>query len=217
MRSRRSLIVFDLDGTVVDSHLDIAETTNEMLESYGAGPLTVDAVTTMIGEGARVLVERALRAAGCDPAEHAALDRFRAIYDRRLLNHTRPYDGVVDIIRRTAARGPVAVLTNKPEEPTRRILDAFDLTRDCGAIIGGDSGFPRKPDPAGLRHIIDVSGSTAAMTMLIGDSNVDLATASAAGTAFCAARYGFGRVGDASVSVATPAALGGVIDSFVRS
>jgi phosphoglycolate phosphatase len=83
-----SLIVFDLDGTLIDSRLDLAESTNEMLETYGAPALPVDVVAGMVGEGAKVLVQRALAAAGRSPDEPDALQRFRAIYDRRLLIHT---------------------------------------------------------------------------------------------------------------------------------
>src|SRR4051812_33084047 len=93
-----SLIVFDLDGTLIDSHRDLADSVNEMLASYGARPRPLDEVTKMIGEGARVLVERALAAAGLNPAEPDALDRFRAIYDRHLLGHTRPYEGIPAVV-----------------------------------------------------------------------------------------------------------------------
>jgi phosphoglycolate phosphatase len=216
MPSSRSLIVFDLDGTLIDSRVDLAETINEMLAGFGAAALSVDAVTAMVGEGARVLVTRALTAARCDRSVDEGLDRFRVIYDRRLLNHTRPYDGVVDVLRRAASRASVAVLTNKPEAPTRRILDAFDLTRDLGGgIIGGDSGFERKPDPAGLRHLIAAAGSGPASTMLVGDSNVDRETAAAAETAFCAALYGFGRVSSVGVTAATAVDVGGIVDAFI--
>src|SRR5437016_886228 len=111
-----SLVVFDLDGTLIDSRLDLANSTNEMLQSYGAAPLPVDEVAQMVGDGAKKLVERALAAAGRDPQEPEALDRFRAIYDRRLLEHTIPYDGIADLVQGEADRGmPLGVLTNKPE------------------------------------------------------------------------------------------------------
>jgi phosphoglycolate phosphatase len=211
----RPLVVFDLDGTIVDSRVDLAESTNEMLASYGAGPLSVEAVTAMVGEGVRRLVERALVATGLDPAAPEAVDRFGAIYARRLLIHTRPYEGLDGIIRDAAAEADLAVLTNKPEGPTRQILDAFGLTPVFACIIGGDSGFARKPDPAGLAHIVAEVGATVARTLLVGDSNVDGETARRAGTAFCAARYGFGRVDPTPRMAATPAALRGVIAAFV--
>src|SRR5262245_56299152 len=105
-----SLIVFDLDGTLIDSRLDLAESTNELLESYGAPPRPVDEVAGLVGEGAKVLVERALAAAGLDPQAPGALDRFRTIYDRRLLKNTLPYPGILDVIRGAASRTRLAVL-----------------------------------------------------------------------------------------------------------
>src|SRR6188768_555259 len=93
-----ALVVFDLDGTLIDSRLDLAESTNEMLATYGAPALPIDQVAMMVGEGARKLVERALAASGLDPAEPDALSRFRRIYDRRLLLNTRPYPGVPEMI-----------------------------------------------------------------------------------------------------------------------
>ena len=157
-----SLIVFDLDGTLIDSRLDLAESTNEMLSAYGATPLPVDVVAAMVGEGARVLVARALGAAGLDPDDPDALRRFREIYDRRLLVHTRPYDGIEEVVSRMAERHPLAVLTNKPEAPSRRLLDAFGLARHFRRVIGGDSGPARKPDPAGLHALMAEFGTAPA-------------------------------------------------------
>jgi phosphoglycolate phosphatase len=189
-----SLIVFDLDGTLIDSRLDLAESTNEMLSGYGARPLPVDAVAAMVGEGARVLVARALGAAGLDPDEPDALRRFREIYDRRLLIHTRPYDGIEEVVSQMAERHPLAVLTNKPEAPSRRLLDAFGLARHFRRVIGGDSGPARKPDPAGLHVLMGEFGAMPAATWLVGDSMIDVETARRAGVRMCVALYGFGQL-----------------------
>ncbi len=213
--TERTLIVFDLDGTIIDSRQDLAESTNEMLASVGAGPLAAEAVTAMVGDGARMLVARALRAAAPDADLTTALERFREIYDRRLLVHTRPYDGIPEVLRAAAARAALAVLTNKPEAPARRLLDAFGLTTRFAHVMGGDSGFPRKPDPAGLLHIILDVGATPRRTLVIGDSNVDAETAGSARASFCAAKYGFGRVDRTPVVAASPADLHRVIDAFV--
>ena len=118
-----ALVIFDLDGTLIDSRRDLAESTNEMLASYGAAALPIDEVAAMVGEGAKVLVERALAAAGLDPAAPGALDRFRAVYDRRLFEHTRPYAGIDIVVRDAAAGAALAVLSNKPEAPSRRLLE----------------------------------------------------------------------------------------------
>lgn len=211
------LVVFDLDGTIIDSRRDLADSANEMLETYGAGPQSVEAVTQMVGEGARVLVERALRASNLDPAEPEALARFLAIYDRRLLGHTRPYDGVAELIHDSTRRAAIAVLTNKPEAPSRRLLDAFDLTRSVRWVIGGDSGFARKPDPAGLLDLVARAETTAARTLMVGDSPVDAETAQRAGVTFCAALYGFGRVTGGDFSAASGAELDDVLRTFTMS
>jgi phosphoglycolate phosphatase len=213
--AKRTLIVFDLDGTIVDSREDLADSTNEMLASYGARPLAIEAVTAMVGEGAKMLVARALRAAAPEADLAEALERFREVYDRRLLVHTRPYDGLPAVLNAAAARSALAVLTNKPEAPTRRLLDAFGLAPHFALVVGGDSGFPRKPDPAGLAHIMLDVQSTPERTLVIGDSNVDWETARRAGTSFCAARYGFGQLDATPVVAATPADLHRVIAEFV--
>jgi phosphoglycolate phosphatase len=188
------LVVFDLDGTLVDSQRDLAESTNEMLESYGGRALPLDAVAGMVGEGARLLVVRALTAAGLEPDVDDALARFRAIYDRRLLLHTRPYPGVPEMMRDLAGHARLGVLTNKPEAPARRLLDAFELTRHVAGVIGGDSGFARKPDPAGLQHLIDAGQGDASATIFVGDSMIDVETARRAGVRMCVALYGFGNL-----------------------
>jgi phosphoglycolate phosphatase len=188
------VIVFDLDGTLIDSQRDLADSTNEMLESYGGLALPLDAVAGMVGEGARRLVARALTAAALDPDVDEALGRFRAIYDRRLLLHTRPYPGVPEMMRDLAGQARLGVLTNKPEAPARRLLDAFDLARYVTAIVGGDSGFARKPDPAGLRHLIGSGPGGADAALFVGDSIIDVETARRAGVRMCVALYGFGAL-----------------------
>jgi phosphoglycolate phosphatase len=215
------LVVFDLDGTLIDSRFDLADSTNEMIESYGAAALPVDAVAAMVGEGARVLVQRALQAAGLDPAEPEALDRFRAIYDRRLLLRTRPYVGIPAVVERASARASLALLTNKPEPPTHRLLDAFGLARYFPRVIGGEAKFPRKPDPAALRFLITESGNTPQTTLMVGDSMIDIETARRAGTPVCVAMYGFGKMrgeldlrGDELIAH-TPSDIGRVIDDFL--
>jgi phosphoglycolate phosphatase len=189
-----ALVVFDLDGTLVDSRLDLAESTNDMLATYGAPALPVERVAMMVGEGARKLVERALTTAGLDPAEPEALARFLGIYGRRLLVHTRPYDGIPAAVSALGAAHTLAVLTNKPDEPTRRLLDAFDLTRHFRRIVGGDSEWGRKPDPAGLHALMREQRASADDTWLVGDSMIDVQTARRAGVRMCVVLYGFGEL-----------------------
>jgi phosphoglycolate phosphatase len=187
------LFVFDLDGTLVDSLRDLADSANEVLVSFGGIPLDANAVARMVGEGAATLVSRVFEAAKVEkPAD--ALSRFLTIYDTRLLNHTRPYEGMEETLESLSSRASLAVLTNKPLAATRRILDGARLSRffDAAAVIGGDGPLPRKPDPAGLQLLCERASVTASDAVLVGDSLIDWQTARNAGTAICLARYGFG-------------------------
>lgn len=186
------LIVFDLDGTLVDSHRDIANAVNALVEELGGHRLPDAAIVGMVGEGAALLVRRALAAAGIDPATAGALDRFLALYDVRLLEHTAPYDGTVEVLARLDGHAPMSVLTNKPQRPTELILEGLGLRRHFRDVVGGDTPFGRKPDPAGLLHLAAAAGVTPERTLMVGDSPVDLQAARNAGTRICLVRYGFG-------------------------
>jgi phosphoglycolate phosphatase len=134
-----------------------------------------------------------LTAAGLDPGAPGALDRFVAHYEIRLTAHTRPYPGIPDALAALHASGrTLAVLTNKPQRATSRILEILELAPMLSHIVGGDTPAGRKPDPTGLLDLIEVSGATVASTVLVGDSPIDLETARRAGTRICLARYGFG-------------------------
>jgi phosphoglycolate phosphatase len=192
---RFQLIVFDLDGTLVDSRRDIAEAANTLLEECGAEPLAEEQIGRMVGDGAATLVARAFAATGmAAPAD--ALERFVAIYGHRLLRHTRPYPGIPEVLRQLSERASLALLTNKPLAATHEILDGLDLTRYfSSAIVGGDGPFPRKPDPLGLQHLVANAGARAATTVMVGDSVIDWRTARSAATAIWLTRYGFGFEG----------------------
>jgi phosphoglycolate phosphatase len=214
-----SLIVFDLDGTLVDSCRDLAESANEMLASYGAMPLSIEAVTAMVGEGARVLVQRVLAASGLDPERPGALQDFLAIYDRHLSVHTRVYPGVREALESVAGRATLALLTNKPGHHTRRLLDQLDLTKFFnGGIIGGDSRWPRKPDPAALLHLVSQAGVEISHTLMVGDSMVDIETAQRGGVRMCLAAYGFGGgqpPGPETLVASAPSDLGACLGRFL--
>jgi phosphoglycolate phosphatase len=189
----RRLIAFDLDGTLVDSRRDLADSANELIESRGGRPHSEDAIGRMVGEGARVLVERALAAAGLAVTADA-LPRFLEIYDQRLLNHTVAYDGMIDVVRHARQHARLAVLTNKPRRASERILEALGLRGFFEDIVGGDGPLPRKPDPAALRALMDVAGTSPATTLMVGDSLIDYETARRASVRCCLAAYGFGYV-----------------------
>ena len=150
----------------------------------------------MVGEGAATLVQRAFAAAGMTPPEDA-LARYLTFYERQLLDHTRPYPGMTDVLDVLTMRATLAVLTNKPLAATRRILEGLDLARHFAVdrVIGGDGAFARKPEPAGLLYLMSAAGVTAGATLLVGDSAIDWRTARSASTAICMARYGFGYDG----------------------
>jgi phosphoglycolate phosphatase len=187
------LIVFDLDGTLVDSLTDLAESANALLVECGGQPLPRESIGRMVGDGAATLVARAFASAVIPPPPDA-LARFLAIYDARLVKCTRPYPGVPETLDVLFSRATLAVLTNKPLGATRKILEGLELARffDSGHVLGGDGTFPRKPDPAGLLHLMKNVGAAATDVALVGDSVIDWRTARAAGTAVCLARYGFG-------------------------
>lgn len=187
-----ALVVFDLDGTLIDSRRDLADAANALIAEHGGAPLPVDAVAGMVGEGAALLVRRALAAAGVTLDVERDLRRFLELYDERLLAHTRPYDGTREMLEALSARLPLAVLTNKPQHHTDAVLRGLDLSGYFRLVIGGDTAHGRKPDPAGLRFIISTTGTAQDDALMVGDSAIDLKTARAAGVRVCLVRYGFG-------------------------
>jgi phosphoglycolate phosphatase len=185
------LLVFDLDGTLVDSRQDLVDSANALIEERGGAALPADAIAKMVGEGAVTLVRRALEAAHLPPDE-AAVERFLKLYDDRLLRTTRPYAGIPHVLEELAGEAVLGVLTNKPLAPARKLLDALELSPFLTFTIGGDGPLPRKPDPGSLRLLMSRYGVAVRDTALIGDSRIDFETARAAGTAVCLVRYGFG-------------------------
>jgi phosphoglycolate phosphatase len=216
----RRLIAFDLDGTLIDSRRDLTDSINVLLVEHGATPLEEEAVGRMVGEGARVLVQRALEAAQLGDVPDA-LPRFLQIYDTRLLNHTRPYDGIVDALRVAREHGHLAVLTNKPAAASNRILEGLGMRELFHEVVGGDGPLPRKPDPAALVALMDRTGTAPTHTLLIGDSIIDFETAARASARCCMAAYGFGyrsfpvsRLTGEQWVASSPAAVLAVIEEF---
>ena len=184
------IIAFDLDGTLIDSARDLADAIGEMLESYGSPALPLDTVITMVGEGAPVLVARAVQRSGLSAPVEEALSRFLSIYDRRLMNHTRAYPGMIETLGIVVRRGPLAVLTNKPLGPSIGLLEALGMRGYFSRVIGGDSEYGRKPDPAGLLSLQALAPGD--QLLMIGDSPADWKAAVHAGVPFVFAKYGFG-------------------------
>ena len=222
----RRLIAFDLDGTLVDSRRDLAESANQLITELGGVELHEDAIGRMVGEGAALLVHRALTAAGigigdAPGASSAALSRFLEIYNVRLLHHTRAYDGVADAVLAARRHARVAVLTNKPAGASERILAGLGLRGLFDEVVGGDGPLPRKPDPAALLALMDRAGATPPGTLLVGDSPIDRETARRASTRCCLAAYGFGyeafsaeQLAGEEWIAADPSELAGIFDRF---
>ena len=195
------LLVFDLDGTLVDSIHDLAEAASDLSEAHGGARFDDESVCRMVGEGASVLVDRVMARAGHAAAPPGALDAFLRFYDQRMFDTTRAYPGVAETLRALADSHAMALLTNKPEDSARKVIAHCGLDGFFAHMVFGDGEFPRKPDPAGLRWLMKKHRASAARTVLVGDSEVDLATARAGGVRICLARYGFGfiRVDPASL------------------
>jgi phosphoglycolate phosphatase len=186
-----SLIVFDLDGTLIDSRADLTAAVNHVLHSFALPTLPAEVVASLVGNGARLLVERALGAAHSNRFDDG-LQRFMTYYGAHLLDQTQAYPGIPEMLAALSAHGTrLAVLTNKAVAMSRAILDGLRLSSHFLAVVGGDSLATRKPDPAGLEHLRALTGAPAERVLLVGDSLTDLRTAVAAGAAFCGVTWGF--------------------------
>lgn len=187
-------LLFDLDGTLVDSRADLTTGINLMLGDLGRGPLPADHVLRFVGEGVRLLVERALRAT--QPGEpggaevEGAIERFRGHYRAHLCDRTRPYPGVEEALAHFAAL-PKAVVTNKPSDLSLALLEGLGLRAHFAAVIGGDSLPERKPAPAPLLAAAVRCGSDPAACLMVGDTAVDMLAGRAAGMTTCGFVGGF--------------------------
>src|SRR5262245_54592214 len=169
MGDLQRLIAFDLDGTLIDSRRDLADSANALVTELGGTPLSEDAIGRMVGEGAALLVRRTIQAAGVRvPDLSTALERFLEIYDAHLLNHPRLGDGMADVGRRARTHARVTVLTNKPLKPSERILEGLGVRELFDEVVGGDSPLPRKPDPSALFAMMRSAGSSPERTLLVG-------------------------------------------------
>jgi phosphoglycolate phosphatase len=188
-------LIFDLDGTLVDSKADLAAATNFMLAALALPTLTEPQVERLIGDGARVLVARALGPQRADLVPRG-FTLFMEYYVAHLLDQTQPYPGIHELLAAVHAQGlTLSVLTNKPEAPSRAILTGLGLADFFGVIVGGDTLPMRKPDPLGVHDLQRRTGIALAATLLIGDSRIDMATGHAAGVTTCGVTWGFDAEG----------------------
>jgi phosphoglycolate phosphatase len=184
-------LIFDLDGTLIDSKNDLIRSVNAMLVEMGREPLHEDTISGYIGHGAPQLIGRALGNGATEEQREQALKFFLAHYEQHKLDSTVAYPGVVGALEEL--RGfSMAVLTNKPVRVSKRILEGLGLADYFGAVYGGNSFETKKPDPLGVRKILAEFGAAAGEAMLIGDSEVDVQTARNAGMLAVTVNYGFG-------------------------
>jgi phosphoglycolate phosphatase len=185
-------VLFDLDGTLVESAADIAEALNELLAEEGRAPYSLAEVKRMVGEGVVRLIEKAFREA--DGAADRA-ERFMELYTPRSARLTVPVEGAFAALDHFKELGiPLAVCTNKPDDAAREILASLGLLPYFREIIGGASGLPRKPDPATLLEAARRLGAEPAQTLMVGDSLPDVAAARAAGMRVVVVDSGYGEV-----------------------
>jgi len=191
-----SLVVFDLDGTLVDSLADLAGAANATLARLApeATALSLTEVRSFVGDGAGKLVSRSLAARGVAANRQEALSIFMTAYRGRLLAETRLYDGIADVLDAIAPGRTLAVLSNKPGELCRTILDGLGVATRFARVWGGDDA-PKKPDPAGLSRLVAELGATRATTLMIGDSPNDVKAGRAAGVRSVGVGYGFDPAG----------------------
>jgi phosphoglycolate phosphatase len=186
------LIIFDLDGTLIDSSKDLAISMNATREHFGLAPLDPALIYSYVGNGAGVLVRRAIGSNASDETVQEALDFFLKFYRMHALEHTKLYPGVRDAVEKLFSAGhKQAILTNKPVRISWDIIGALDLQSYFMRVYGGDSFPYKKPDPTGAIQLIREAGVTASATLLVGDSGVDVQTARNAGVRSCGVTWGF--------------------------
>ncbi|OGV50635.1 MAG: hypothetical protein A2017_06865 [Lentisphaerae bacterium GWF2_44_16] len=200
-----SCIVFDLDGTLIDSREDLTTGVNLMRAHFGLEGLSVDTVTSYVGNGARNLAIRALQGHDAD-IEHA-LSLMKKFYSENMLVKTHLYPGVAEGLGKLHSKGwKLAVITNKPSPAANEILEKLKVKKYLSYVLGGDSAFPLKPDPASLIYVLNETSSLPEKSWMLGDNYTDLEAGRRAGIKRCFARYGFGRQGNENYDAA--------IDSF---
>ncbi len=214
------LLIFDLDGTLIDSRQDLVNSVNAALQSLDRAELPSDEIAAMVGDGAPALVRRALGdSADVELVQHG-LELFLSYYREHKLDHTRLYSGIPEALDTlqgaNGIRRLMSVLTNKPVNPSRAIVDALGIASRFVSVYGGNSFETKKPDPLGINTILAETGFRPEETLMIGDSAVDILTGRNAGTWTCGVTYGFAphtlveTPGD--VMVDSPLELAGVLE-----
>lgn len=194
---RIKLVIFDLDGTLIDSRLDLVHSVNAALRHIGRPELPDDVIASYVGDGAPILIQRALGGEAIDDAlVRQGLQFFLSYYREHKLDHTTVYDGVKQAlasIQRASNGNPrlMAVLSNKPVVPSRLIVEALGLGQFFTQIYGGNSFATKKPDPEGARKLLQENGARPEETVIVGDSHTDVETGINAGLWTVGVSYGF--------------------------
>jgi phosphoglycolate phosphatase len=191
------LVIFDLDGTLIDSRLDLVHSVNAALRHIGRPELPDDVIASYVGDGAPILIQRALGTEAADEAlVRKGLEFFLSYYREHKLDHTTVYPGIPEALAaiRSSANGvprQLAVLSNKPVNPSRAIVDALGLGQYFFQVYGGNSFVTKKPDPEGARKLLAETGVAPEQAAIVGDSHVDVRTGRNAGLWTVGVTYGF--------------------------
>jgi phosphoglycolate phosphatase len=190
---RQATIVFDLDGTLVDTAPDLSNALNDVMTRRGHAPVPVATVRACVGHGARVMIEQALRQAGAADDVDQMLAEFLIHYEANIAAESRPFPGAVTALESLADRGAtLAVCTNKREYLSRKLLHELDLAHYFSGLAGRDTFGFSKPDPRHLTEVIALAGGEPSRAVLVRDSEIDLATAQAAAAAIPMVLVSFG-------------------------
>ena len=186
------LLIFDLDGTLIDSKLDLVHSVNAARGLMGLSPISEELVASYVGNGAPVLMRRALGPEASETDVQRALEYFLSYYREHMLDNTSLYPGVREALDRLHQAGSkLAVLTNKPVRFSRAIVEGLGLGGHFFQVYGGNSFAQKKPDPIGIETLLLESGVVRELTIMVGDSGVDVQTARNAGVKACGVTYGF--------------------------
>jgi phosphoglycolate phosphatase len=189
------LIMFDLDGTLIDSRLDLVHSVNATLRHFKHPELPGDVVASYVGDGAPMLIRRALGDPKDEAAVKTALEYFLAYYRVHKLDHTHLYQGIPETLAAigisSGVRRQMAVLSNKPVHPSRAIVEALGLSGFFVHVYGGNSFPTKKPDPLGAQTLLHQTHTHADESLIVGDSSVDVLTGRNAGLWTCGVTYGF--------------------------
>ena len=185
-------IVFDLDGTLVDTAPDLTNALNDVLTKRGHAPVPAETVRACVGHGARIMIEEALRRTGAQDDVDGMLAAFLIHYEANIAADSRPFPGAVAALETLAAQGAtLAVCTNKREHLSRKLLEQLDLARYFASVAGHDTFAVSKPDPGHLTGVIALAGGDPSRAVMVGDSDTDLRTAHAAGVPAILVSFGY--------------------------